>query len=139
MVHVAGVLWLAWVVVRDVRDPACDPVRTDPAFGPVGPGGLGGPGGQAGGYDDPGGGVLDGAPDRMAGRAAGPRSPSVWLGFAAPSGIDHGVEPGRREADLAGHLFADPRRHDPLGDHDQADAGVRGLMEPQPLPAEPER
>jgi uncharacterized membrane protein len=44
-VRIAGTLYLAWLVVRDVREPWHDPVRAD---------GL---------DDDPAGGVLDGAPD----------------------------------------------------------------------------
>ena len=47
-VHIAGIVYLAWHVVRDVREPWRDPVRAD---------GL---------DDDPAGGVLDGAPDRGA-------------------------------------------------------------------------
>ena len=45
LAHVAGTLWLAAVVVRDVLQPECDPVRAD------------------GGEDDPTGGVFDGLPD----------------------------------------------------------------------------
>ncbi len=51
--HIAGVGYLAGVVVRDALRPDRDPVRTEP---PV-PGAA---------LDDPGGGVLDGAPDRLA-------------------------------------------------------------------------
>jgi uncharacterized membrane protein len=43
-VHIAGTVWLCWVIVRDIYSPEHDPVR-------------------AGGDDDPAGGVLDGAPD----------------------------------------------------------------------------
>jgi uncharacterized membrane protein len=53
LVHVAGVAYLAGVVVRDILLPDADPVRS----GPVGDGGPAA-------WDDPGGGVLDGAPDR---------------------------------------------------------------------------
>jgi hypothetical protein len=45
-VHIAGTAYLAWQVIRDVREPWHDPVRAD------------------GRDDDPAGGVLDGAPDR---------------------------------------------------------------------------
>lgn len=55
LVHVAGVAYLAGVVVRDILRPAADPVRSDP-IGAEGPAA----------WDDPGGGVLDGAPDRRA-------------------------------------------------------------------------
>jgi uncharacterized membrane protein len=44
-IHIAGTLWLCWVIVRDIRSPETDPVRAD------------------GIDDDPAGGVLDGAPD----------------------------------------------------------------------------
>lgn len=50
LIHVAVTLWFAGLVVRDALQPARDPVRTDL------------PG------DDPGGGVLDGAPDRCSSR-----------------------------------------------------------------------
>jgi uncharacterized membrane protein len=58
LVHVAGVVYLAAVVVRDIVHPELDPVRTDPLAGT----GVEGPAA----WDDPGGGVLDGAPDRRA-------------------------------------------------------------------------
>jgi uncharacterized membrane protein len=45
-IHIAGTAYLAWEVVRDIREPWRDPVRAD------------------GIDDDPAGGVLDGAPDR---------------------------------------------------------------------------
>ncbi|RKS80386.1 putative membrane protein [Motilibacter peucedani] len=45
LAHVAGTLWLAGIIVRDILRPECDPVRAD---------GL---------DDDPAGGVFDGAPD----------------------------------------------------------------------------
>ncbi len=54
LVHIAGVCYLAGVVVRDIWHPERDPVRVDR---PDGPG--------AGLLDDPGGGVLDWAPDRL--------------------------------------------------------------------------
>jgi hypothetical protein len=44
--HIAGTAYLAWQVIRDIREPWRDPVRAD------------------GIDDDPAGGVLDGAPDR---------------------------------------------------------------------------
>ena len=50
--HLAGTLWLVAMVVRDVLDPAHDPVRADGADP-----------GVDGVTDDPGGGPLDGAPD----------------------------------------------------------------------------
>jgi uncharacterized membrane protein len=45
-IHIAGTAYLAWQVLRDIREPWRDPVRAD------------------GIDDDPAGGVLDGAPDR---------------------------------------------------------------------------
>lgn len=56
--HIAGVAYLSAVVVRDIWRPRADPVRADRAGAAL-------PAGD--GLDDPGGGVLDGAPDRMAG------------------------------------------------------------------------
>ena len=54
IIHLVGVLYLVGVVVRDIWWPAHDPVRSDPTY----------PEEMAGGaVDDPGGGVLDGAPD----------------------------------------------------------------------------
>jgi len=50
LAHVAGTLWLCWVVTRDVLRPGDDPVRTGPDGTPE--------------ADDPAGGVLDHAPDR---------------------------------------------------------------------------
>jgi uncharacterized membrane protein len=47
LAHLAGTLWLMAMVVRDILRPEYDPVRLD-------------------GSDDPGGGVLDGAPDSVA-------------------------------------------------------------------------
>jgi uncharacterized membrane protein len=110
-VHIGGVLWLVAMVVRDVRHPAQDPVRTDPVHRLPAPAG----------FDDPGGGVLDGAPDRLAHRP-GPPSPAVWLGFAAPPGsaAQDGVEPRGGEADPAVELVADPRRDGAPRDHEQA-------------------
>ncbi len=49
MVHIVFTAWFAAVVVRDIRHPWKDPVRTD---------------GRPEHLDDPGGGVLDFAPDR---------------------------------------------------------------------------
>ena len=49
LAHVAGTLWLCAMVVRDIRRPEHDPVRTERDGTPV--------------ADDPAGGVLDGAPD----------------------------------------------------------------------------
>jgi uncharacterized membrane protein len=49
LLHVGLTAWLAGVVVRDALHPHHDPVRTD---------------GEPDDEDDPGGGVLDGAPDR---------------------------------------------------------------------------
>lgn len=54
LVHVAGVLYLVVLVVRDVLRPEFDPVRRDRPFSVD----------SFGGFDDPGGGVLDQAPDR---------------------------------------------------------------------------
>jgi uncharacterized membrane protein len=58
LVHVAGVAYLAAVVVRDILRPQADPVRTDPA------GSVPTDARERVLYDDPGGGILDGAPDR---------------------------------------------------------------------------
>ena len=49
LAHIAGTLWLMAMVVRDILRPEPDPVRRD-------------------GSDDPGGGVLDRAPDAFASR-----------------------------------------------------------------------
>jgi uncharacterized membrane protein len=49
MVHVIATAWFCGLVVRDILRPEHDPVRTD---------------GRPEHLDDPGGGVLDGAPDR---------------------------------------------------------------------------
>ena len=49
LAHVAGTLWLCAMVVRDIRRPEHDPVRTAPDGTPF--------------ADDPAGGVLDGAED----------------------------------------------------------------------------
>ena len=51
LIHVAGTAYLCAMVVRDALNPSLDPVRADDAEG-LGP------------FDDPGGGVLDFAPDR---------------------------------------------------------------------------
>jgi hypothetical protein len=48
LVQIAGTCWFAGMVVRDILTPSHDPVRTD---------------GFADNTDDPGGGVLDFAPD----------------------------------------------------------------------------
>ena len=50
MVHVLATGWFAGMVVRDILRPEHDPVRTD---------------GHPDDLDDPGGGVLDGAPDHL--------------------------------------------------------------------------
>ena len=49
LAHIATTLWLCFVVTRDVLRPERDPVRAADADGVE--------------ADDPGGGVLDGAPD----------------------------------------------------------------------------
>ena len=63
--HIAGTLWLCWMVVRDILDPQHDPVRAD---------GL---------EDDPAGGVLDGAPDVFVSRGRArvrlSRTTSGWV------------------------------------------------------------
>jgi uncharacterized membrane protein len=60
LAHIAGTLWLAAMVVRDILRPDQDPVRQD-------------------GVDDPAGGILDGAPDKVVlGAANRPRlAPAV--------------------------------------------------------------
>ena len=58
LAHLAGTMWLVAMVIRDVLDPACDPVRSDQA-----------------GSDDPGGGPLDGAPDVV---RLDPAAPRTW-------------------------------------------------------------
>jgi uncharacterized membrane protein len=60
LAHVAGTLWLCAMVVRDIRRPEHDPVRTERDGTPV--------------ADDPAGGVLDGAPDAFVLRRALPQS-----------------------------------------------------------------
>ncbi|NHC16579.1 hypothetical protein G9H71_22610, partial [Motilibacter sp. E257] len=67
--HVAGTLWLAGVVVRDILRPVDDPVRAD------------------GVDDDPGGGPFDGAPDVFA------------LGPGPGAHSSGGGTPGSRSAD----------------------------------------
>ena len=54
LIHIAGTVYLAAVVIRDILRPDADPVRADPVDAASPPTG----------FDDPGGGVLDGAPDR---------------------------------------------------------------------------
>ena len=61
LAHVAGTLWLAGVVVRDVLRPEHDPVRA-PLPEDVG---LGTPGDGAPDLDDPAGGLLDATPDAV--------------------------------------------------------------------------
>jgi len=53
LIHIAGVVYLALMVVRDILRPEFDPVRSDR------------PPGVDAFSDDPGGGVLDRAPDRL--------------------------------------------------------------------------
>lgn len=68
LIHLAGTLYLCAVVVRDVLRPERDPVRRD-------------------GSDDPGGGVLDGAPDAFALRpppSATPCAPA-YVAWGVPS------------------------------------------------------
>jgi uncharacterized membrane protein len=73
LVHLAGTLYLCVLVIRDVLRPEHDPVRRD-------------------GSDDPGGGVLDGAPDALALRPQ-PTVPSarpyVEWGVTPPTGLDY--------------------------------------------------
>jgi len=52
LAHVAGTLWLCFVVVRDVLRPEHDPVRTAPDGAPL--------------ADDPAGGILESAPPTLA-------------------------------------------------------------------------
>lgn len=59
--HVLGTLWLVVVVSRDILDPSHDPVRTD---------------GFLADSDDPGGGVLDGAPSILGHQRAADPAPS---------------------------------------------------------------
>ena len=61
LVHVGFTLWFAGMVVRDILRPEHDPVRSD---------------GRPEHVDDPGGGVLDGAPDRIAPRWASDDGPA---------------------------------------------------------------
>ena len=68
--HLAGTLWLAAMVVRDVLNPAHDPVRA-PGIRQGCPDPRGHP---ADGPDDPGGGPLDRAPDVRMPRGLGRRS-----------------------------------------------------------------
>ncbi len=58
-IHVAGTIWFAGMIVRDMLWPAHDPVRND---------------GASEDADDPGGGVLDSAPDVVALRRGSTRS-----------------------------------------------------------------
>jgi uncharacterized membrane protein len=65
-VHLLGTLYLCAVVIRDILRPECDPVRHD-------------------GSDDPGGGVLDGAPDAftLRPRTETPAQPSAYVDWGA--------------------------------------------------------
>jgi hypothetical protein len=58
LIHIACTGWLAAMVVRDALRPGGDPVRSDPVW-------SGQSAVEVAAFDDPGGGVLDGAPDRM--------------------------------------------------------------------------
>lgn len=49
LVHIAGTCYFAGLIIRDILNPALDPIRSDA---------------DPANDDDPGGGVLDGAPDR---------------------------------------------------------------------------
>jgi hypothetical protein len=57
LVHVAGTFYLAGMVLRDMLAPQHDPVRAD-------------------GTDDPGGGLVDGAPDAFVLPAPGAAAPA---------------------------------------------------------------
>jgi uncharacterized membrane protein len=87
--HIAGTLWLCWMIVRDIRSPQHDPVRAD---------GL---------QDDPAGGVLDGAPDEFRVR------------WARPSEVADLVGVGRGEPDRAVELVPDRRGHHVVREEDQ--------------------
>jgi uncharacterized membrane protein len=88
-VHIAGTLWLCWMVVRDIRHPQYDPVRAD---------GL---------EDDPAGGVLDGAPDVF-------RMP-----WARRSEVADDVGVGGGEPDRAVELVPDRGGHHVVREEDQ--------------------
>jgi uncharacterized membrane protein len=87
--HIAGTLWLCWMIVRDIRSPQHDPVRAD---------GL---------QDDPAGGVLDGAPDEFR------------LRWARPSEVADLVGVGRGEPDRAVELVPDRGGHHVVREEDQ--------------------
>jgi uncharacterized membrane protein len=61
VIHLAATTYFAVIVIRDIYRPVYDPVRTD---------------GWPEDQDDPGGGVLDNAPDRMGPLIAGRRNGS---------------------------------------------------------------
>jgi hypothetical protein len=50
IIHILATIWFSGVIIRDIFVPKYDPIRTD---------------GVPEHADDPGGGVLDGAPDRV--------------------------------------------------------------------------
>jgi hypothetical protein len=84
LVHIVATAYFAAMVVRDIVHPASDPVRTD---------------GDPEHRDDPGGGVLDGAPDVRVLRLPWNRDVDVepvMAGHAvAPEGVPH-VDPHTR-------------------------------------------
>jgi uncharacterized membrane protein len=76
LVHIGGVVYLSLTVVRDILQPEHDPVRIDRLSADDPP------------FDDPGGGVLDHAPDRLGPRAT-PTEPTPDrepVAAMAPSG-----------------------------------------------------
>jgi hypothetical protein len=88
--HVVVTLWFAGLVVRDILRPEHDVVRTD---------------GEPDDEDDPGGGPLDRAPDRVTIPPARRRRPAA----DEPDSVqaEDGVEPGGGEARVGGQGVAD--------------------------------
>jgi hypothetical protein len=84
LVHIAATAYFAAMVVRDIVHPASDPVRTD---------------GAPEHRDDPGGGVLDGAPDdrvlRLPWRHDIDIEPVMAGHVVAPEGVPH-IDPHTR-------------------------------------------
>ena len=99
--HIAGTLWLCWFIVRDIRRPDLDPVRSTT------------------GADDPAGGVLDGAPDRVRFQLPSRSSRHDHATVVPGSDVADPVRVGGGEADRAVELVSDRGRDDVVRQEDQ--------------------
>jgi uncharacterized membrane protein len=99
VVHVAGMVYLSTLIVRDIWWPYYDPVRAD-------------------GADDPAGGPLDGAPDRITIGLRLPK-PALVPSSAADSPEDDGVEARGRHANSDLDLVPDGGGLDPVREQDE--------------------